>query len=58
MALIERRWPAMEAAWRRAIELQPTHALALGSFGFILCICHKLDEGFRFLERAREVAGC
>ena len=33
VALIERRWPAMEAAWRRAIELQPTHALALGSFG-------------------------
>jgi serine/threonine-protein kinase len=54
LALIERRWPEMEAAWRRAIELQPTHALALGSFGFSLCICHKLDEGFRLLERARE----
>jgi serine/threonine-protein kinase len=54
LALIERRWPAMEAAWRRAIELQPTHALALGSFGFSLCICHKQDEGFRLLERARE----
>jgi TolB-like protein/Tfp pilus assembly protein PilF len=54
LALIERRWPAMEVAWRRAIELQPTHALALGSFGFSLCICHKLDEGFRLLERARE----
>jgi TolB-like protein/Tfp pilus assembly protein PilF len=54
LALIERRWPAMEAAWRRAIELQPTHALALGSFGFSLCSLHKLDEGFRLLERARE----
>ena len=55
LGLIERRWPAMEAAWRRAIELQPTHALALGSFGISLCICQKLDEGFRLLERAREV---
>ena len=32
-AWIERRWEAMEAAWRRAIELQPTHVLALGLFG-------------------------
>ena len=54
LALIERRWPAMETAWRRAIELQPTHALALGSFGISLCMCQKLDEGLRFLERARE----
>jgi TolB-like protein/Flp pilus assembly protein TadD len=54
VALIERRWPAMEAAWRRAIELQPTHAVALGSFGISLCIRQKSDEGFRLLERARE----
>jgi serine/threonine-protein kinase len=54
LGLIERRWPAMEAAWRRSIELQPTHALALGSFGISLCIRQKLDEGFRLLERARE----
>jgi TolB-like protein/Tfp pilus assembly protein PilF len=54
VALIERRWPAMEAAWRRAIELQPTHTLALGSFGISLCIRQKADEGFRLLERARE----
>ena len=54
VALIERRWPAMEAAWRRAVELQPTHVQALGSFGITLCIRQKLDEGFRFLERARE----
>jgi TolB-like protein/Tfp pilus assembly protein PilF len=54
VALIERRWPAMEAAWRRAIDLQPTHTLALGSFGISLCIRQKADEGFRLLERARE----
>ncbi len=54
VALIERRWDAMERAWRRAIALQPTHVLALGSFGISLCIRGKLDEGFRFLERARE----
>ncbi|MFI5185018.1 MAG: tetratricopeptide repeat protein, partial [Vicinamibacteria bacterium] len=41
--------------WRRAIKLQPTHALALGSFGISLCIRQKLEEGFRLLERAREV---
>ena len=55
LALIERRWPAMEVAWRRAIKLQPTHALALGSFGISLCMGPKFDEGLRFLERAREV---
>ena len=55
LALIERRWPAMEVAWRRAIDLQPTHALALGSFGSSLCMGPKHDEGLRFLERAREV---
>ncbi len=54
VALIERRWAAMEATWRRAIELQPTHSLALGSFGISLCIRQKADEGLRFLERARE----
>ncbi len=54
VALIERRWEAMESAWRRAIDLQPNHALALGSFGISLCIRQKPDEGFRLLERARE----
>lgn len=54
VALIERRWPEMEVSWRRAIELQPTHALALGSFGSSLCIGPKHAEGLRFLERARE----
>ena len=54
VALIERRWEAMESAWRRAIDLQPNHVLALGSFGISLCIRQKPDEGFRLLERARE----
>jgi serine/threonine-protein kinase len=54
VALIERRWEAMERAWRRSIELQPTHVQALGSFGVTLCIRQKLEEGLRFLERARE----
>jgi TolB-like protein/Flp pilus assembly protein TadD len=54
VALIERRWPAMEAAWRRAIEIQPTHVQALASFGITLCCRQKADEGLRLLQRARE----
>jgi len=44
----------MEAAWRRAIELQPTHVLALASFGISLCTRQRLDEALPFLERARQ----
>ncbi len=54
VALIERRWPAMEAAWRRTLELQPTHVQALASFGMTLCSRQKADEGLRLLQRARE----
>jgi TolB-like protein/Tfp pilus assembly protein PilF len=54
VAWIERRWAAMEAAWRRAIELQPTHVLALASFGIVLCTRQRLDEALPFLERARQ----
>ncbi len=54
VAWIERRWPAMEAAWRRSIELQPTHVLALASFGIVLCTRQRLDEALPFLERARQ----
>ncbi len=54
VAMLERRWPAMEATWRKALELEPHHVLALGSFGVSLCFCGKPEEGLRFLERARE----
>ncbi len=54
VAWIERRWAAMEAAWRRAIELQPDHVLALASFGIALCTRQRLDEALPFLERARQ----
>ncbi|MDQ3417831.1 MAG: hypothetical protein M3541_03465 [Acidobacteriota bacterium] len=53
-AFIERRWDAMETTWRRALELQPDHVLALGSFGISLCARHKLDEALSLFERARE----
>ncbi|HEX7253744.1 MAG TPA: tetratricopeptide repeat protein, partial [Thermoanaerobaculia bacterium] len=54
VAWIERRWGPMEAAWRRAIELQPTHVLSLASFGVVLCTRQRLDEALPFLERARQ----
>ena len=44
----------MDVAWRRAIELQPTHVLALASFGIVLCSRQRLDEALPFLERARQ----
>jgi TolB-like protein/Tfp pilus assembly protein PilF len=53
-AFIERRWQEMETAWRRAIELQPTHVLALGSFGIVLCARGRLDEALPLFGRARE----
>jgi TolB-like protein/Tfp pilus assembly protein PilF len=53
-AFLERRWPEMETAWRRAIELQPTHVLALGSFGIVLCARERLEEALPLLTRARE----
>ena len=51
---IERRWEAMEVAWRRALELEPTHVLALGSFAISLCTCQRLEEALPFFECARE----
>jgi tetratricopeptide (TPR) repeat protein len=53
-AFIERRWDAMETTWRRALEIQPDHILALGSFGISLCARQKLDEALPLFERARE----
>ena len=53
-AFLERRWDAMETAWRRALELQPDHVLALGSFGISLCARQRLDEALPLFERARE----
>ncbi len=53
-AFLERRWDAMETAWRRALELQPDHVLALGSFALSLCARQELDEALPLFERARE----
>jgi tetratricopeptide (TPR) repeat protein len=55
VAMLERRWPAMEATWRRALELQPDHVRVLGSFGVSLCFCGKREEGLRLLARAHEL---
>ena len=53
-AFLERRWDAMETNWRRALELQPDHVVALGSFALSLCARKRLDEALPFFERARE----
>jgi len=53
-SFLERRWDAMETAWRRAIERQPDYVLGLASFGLTLCSRQRVDEGLRLLERARQ----
>jgi TolB-like protein/Flp pilus assembly protein TadD len=53
-SFLERRWDAMDKAWRRAIELQPDYVLGLASYGLTLCGRQKVDEGLRLLERARQ----
>jgi TolB-like protein/Tfp pilus assembly protein PilF len=53
-AFLERRWDAMETASRRALEIQPDHVLALGSFALSLCARQRLDEALPLFERARE----
>jgi tetratricopeptide (TPR) repeat protein len=53
-SFLERKWDAMESAWRRAIELQPDHVLALGSFALTLCGRRRLDEALPLFDRARE----
>lgn len=54
IAAIERRWDAMETTWRRALELQPDHVLALGSFAITLCARQRLEEALPLFERARQ----
>jgi serine/threonine-protein kinase len=54
VAFIERRWKDMEAAGRRAVELQPTHVPSLGLLGMCLSLHQKPDEAAPFFERARQ----
>jgi TolB-like protein/Tfp pilus assembly protein PilF len=53
-AWVERKWVEMETAWRRALELQPTHVLALGSFAISLCSLQRLAEAIPLFDRARQ----
>jgi len=53
-AYLERRWEAMETSWRRALELQPDHVVALGSFAISLCARQRLGEALPLFARARE----
>jgi TolB-like protein/Tfp pilus assembly protein PilF len=53
-AFLERAWSPMETAWRRALELQHDHVLALGSFAVTLCGRHRLAEALPLFQRAKE----
>jgi len=53
-AFLDRAWDTMETAWRRAIELQHDHVLALGSFAVTLCGRGRLAEALPLFERAKE----
>jgi tetratricopeptide (TPR) repeat protein len=54
VAFIERRWQAMEVAYRRAIDLQPGHVQALAAYGVMLSTRQKLPEALPFFRRAEE----
>jgi TolB-like protein/cytochrome c-type biogenesis protein CcmH/NrfG len=55
LAFIERRWKDMEAASRRAVELQPSHVSSLGLVGMCLSLHQRPDEAATYFERARQV---
>jgi tetratricopeptide (TPR) repeat protein len=48
-------WPAAEAAFRKAIALDPDDALAHRTLGHVLSQAGRQEEGLRLLARAREV---
>ena len=54
VAFIQRRWKDLEAAVRRAVELQPSHVPSLGLLGMCLSLHQKPDEAAPFFERARQ----
>ena len=51
---LEGHWTAVDAAFGRALEIQPRHVHALGTYGVILCVRGRSDEGLALLSRARE----
>ncbi len=54
VAFIERRWKDLEAAVRRAIEIEPSHVPSLGLLGMCLSLHQKPDEAEPFFERAMQ----
>lgn len=49
-------WEGAEAAFRRAIELEPDLAVAHAQYGWLLVLLGRLDAAFAEAERARELA--
>jgi len=48
-------WAGAESAYRRAIELSPTHAEIHQRYGTYLCFMGRLEEGRAHLQRAHEL---
>jgi TolB-like protein/Flp pilus assembly protein TadD len=48
----ERDWEAVEASYRRALEIDPRNVEALNEFGAFLRDRERLDEGIRYTNRA------
>jgi TolB-like protein/Tfp pilus assembly protein PilF len=47
------KWSAGDRAYRRALELAPSHVQVLGAYGLLLSTRHRLDEARSCFERAR-----
>jgi TolB-like protein/Tfp pilus assembly protein PilF len=48
-------WPAAEKGMRRAIELEPTSAIAHNTYGIYLTACGRAEEAIAEMKRAQEL---
>ena len=48
-------WDGAERAFQRTLQLNPSHATALSTYGHILSCLGRVDEGIRLTRRAVEI---